>query len=929
MLRRILMLTTLSTIATYVSAQNSVGVGTETPNPNAVLELVSPGNNQGFLVPRLTTAQRTDAAFETNLTNAENGLLVFDTDENQFFFWISGSWQPVSNQIVQNDNDSTNEIQDLQLVGNDLSITGNSGATAIDLSPYLDNTDAQDATQVNIIGPITNLSATTVEDAIAELQSDIDNDGGGNMLQSIYDVDTDNVVDSAANAGMVNSLTVETAVPSSAVFTDDQDATQVNIVGPIPNLSATSVEGALAELQSDIDNDGGGDMLQSIYDTNTDNVIDSAANAGTVNSLTVETAVPSSAVFTDDQTLTEILSAGNDAGSLTISNLADPTIAQEAATKNYVDTQLAGVTSSQWTTTGDDITYSTGSVGIGTSTPLSDLQVNEDLHIFHYENTGLSIDGEIIANNMYADTTALLHAKDGPLSFVFLREGALQFMSSDSAGAGTNALTEITTLLDLKAAGDAEFRGAVEVGELRDSTSFSSGTIAFYAGQFYGYNGSQWLSLGGLSLPANEIVNENSTPFEIVNQGIGGVARYQVDNSSGGTALMIESNSAEATARGIEVQHSGAGSAGQFSITGTSGGPTQYAVFGSTQGNGSAGRFEVDNGTSTASALIGRVDNGLGNAVEGYNAGDGPAGRFNVVNTSNTSTALIAQTSGAGGVASFSNTSSATTDAVTITNNGSGSALDISSGGNTTRFGANANFAGRVSIGHFTPNVSLDIQGADAVRIPTGNTGTRPSSPAQGMIRYNTDSAAYESHDGASWKAFVSEDTNGDVTTRGTGEFVYANVQTRTMAISGKAFQVEGVNTGQALATAGGATGTYVANGNSEILATLFAGVNLPDGSVITQFDAWVVDNDGTTGYNISVSLVRSAHGVRTGAALSNVTTDDGATNAEPQLLSNTPGATPIDNANYHYYLSCNTRQQNSNLALLSVIITYRVSKPD
>jgi len=45
--------------------------------------------------------------------------------------------------IVNNDNDSTNEIQDLQLVGNDLSITDNTAATLIDLSPYLDNTDAQ------------------------------------------------------------------------------------------------------------------------------------------------------------------------------------------------------------------------------------------------------------------------------------------------------------------------------------------------------------------------------------------------------------------------------------------------------------------------------------------------------------------------------------------------------------------------------------------------------------------------------------------------------------------------------------------------------------------------------------------------------------------------------------------------------------------
>lgn len=38
-------------------AQNSVGIGTGNPNENSVLELVSTNNDQGFLVPRLTTFQ--------------------------------------------------------------------------------------------------------------------------------------------------------------------------------------------------------------------------------------------------------------------------------------------------------------------------------------------------------------------------------------------------------------------------------------------------------------------------------------------------------------------------------------------------------------------------------------------------------------------------------------------------------------------------------------------------------------------------------------------------------------------------------------------------------------------------------------------------------------------------------------------------------
>ena len=51
------------------------------------------------------------------------------------------------------DGSVTNEIQDLQLVGNTLTITNNGSATSIDLSGYLDNTDTQlDSTDIAALG---------------------------------------------------------------------------------------------------------------------------------------------------------------------------------------------------------------------------------------------------------------------------------------------------------------------------------------------------------------------------------------------------------------------------------------------------------------------------------------------------------------------------------------------------------------------------------------------------------------------------------------------------------------------------------------------------------------------------------------------------------------------------------------------------------
>src|SRR5690348_6198247 len=68
---------------------SQVGIGTSTPNSKAVLELKSPGNNQGFLVPRLTTVQRTGMA---GLASPEKGLLVFDIDLNKFHYWSGTAW---------------------------------------------------------------------------------------------------------------------------------------------------------------------------------------------------------------------------------------------------------------------------------------------------------------------------------------------------------------------------------------------------------------------------------------------------------------------------------------------------------------------------------------------------------------------------------------------------------------------------------------------------------------------------------------------------------------------------------------------------------------------------------------------------------------------------------------------------------------------
>jgi hypothetical protein len=63
--------------------------------------------------------------------------------------------------------------------------------------------------------------------------------------------------------------------------------------------------------------------------------------------------------------------------------------------------------------------------------------------------------------------------------------------------------------------------------------------------------------------------------------------------------------------------------------------------------------------------------------------------------------------------------------------------------------------ADKIGISTATPAYILDITSTDAVRLPGGSNGTRPTA-ATGVIRFNTDSSAYEgSTDGSSWTTFA------------------------------------------------------------------------------------------------------------------------------------------------------------------------------
>jgi hypothetical protein len=65
-------------------AQQNVGIGTNTPDGSAILDLTA--TNMGMLVPRVTTAQR------LLIVTPATGLLVYDTDFSQFWYFDGTVW---------------------------------------------------------------------------------------------------------------------------------------------------------------------------------------------------------------------------------------------------------------------------------------------------------------------------------------------------------------------------------------------------------------------------------------------------------------------------------------------------------------------------------------------------------------------------------------------------------------------------------------------------------------------------------------------------------------------------------------------------------------------------------------------------------------------------------------------------------------------
>jgi hypothetical protein len=183
------------------------------------------------------------------------------------------------------------------------------------------------------------------------------------------------------------------------------------------------------------------------------------------------------------------------------------------------------------------------------------------------------------------------------------------------------------------------------------------------------------------------------------------------------------------------------------------------------------------------------------------------------------------------------------------------------------------------------------------------------AAPATGLLVYDTDTNTFWFYNGNIWMQMLVPAT-----------------KTKTLSVSAVAFATEGAYNRSTLAG-----GIYITDGTAGTQGNLDAGVNLPDGAVVIGIDAYVLDNDGTAGRDISYAqLWRQDGAVGTSygnAVMMAQTTGTSGASTVIQKISTTSISSPtIDNSNYCYYLRVGSFQNDVNLMLFKVVIKYAIA---
>lgn len=240
-----------------VLAQKSVTIGSEQLNSKAVLTLVAPNGDQGFILPVV------DSKENINPTEAENGMLVYENSTSAVFLWNGSAWV----NITEGGSSGVVELNDIGDVNANVPADGQvlqfqSGVGWIASDVSLTDTDNQ---------------ALLLTDDIITIE-----DGEGEINLSIYKQD---ISLSGTEISISDGSTIDLAPIIPTGGSDDQTAAEVVYDNTTSGLAASDVKTALDELAAT--------PAGSLWSTKGENIHFSSGNVG------VGTADPASKLHVD------------------------------------------------------------------------------------------------------------------------------------------------------------------------------------------------------------------------------------------------------------------------------------------------------------------------------------------------------------------------------------------------------------------------------------------------------------------------------------------------------------------------------------------------------------------------------------------------------------------------------------------------------
>ncbi len=395
-------------VDTEIAAIPAGGDLVSTNNLSDVADAAAARTNLGL--GTLATQNTITTAEITDITSAGSGAIITNAERTQIGTNQTNIATNTTN-IAANataiaadtDGDATNEIQTLSQV---LAQGADANATAI--TNVADPTNPQDAA-----------TKAYVDTEIAAIPA------GGDL------VSTNNLSDVADAAAARTNLGLGTLATQNTITTAEiTDITSAGSGAIITNAERTQIG-----------------TNQTNIATNTTNI---AANATAIAADTDGDAT------NEIQTLSQVLAQGSDANATAITNVADPTNPQDAATKAYVDANVVALPS----TTDAQILVSNGTTLAGT-TMSGDVTIN---------NTGVTIiaDGAIVGG-------AAGKIQDGTIATQDLADGAITPIKIAPNGTTRSVLATTTagTVTWVAPAGDNQLIGSNGTGDLvfRDATT--------------------------------------------------------------------------------------------------------------------------------------------------------------------------------------------------------------------------------------------------------------------------------------------------------------------------------------------------------------------------------------------------------------------------------------------------------------------------